>query len=303
MNEPSGERSRRLGRGLGALISSAPTLPTASAPASQAVDREIPLDLIQPNPRQPRRDFRAGELGELEESMRTNGLLQPVAVRPRGDGSYELIAGERRLRAAKRLGWAAIPAVVREITDEQLLTMALVENLQREDLNPLEEAEGYRRLTVEFGLSQQRVAEAIGKDRSTIANMLRLLALPDEVQQMLRDGQLTVGHARALLGLPPAISVVEIARHVVREQLTVRDVEKLAQAQKAPARVSPERTDDVPVDPEARRIGDRLRRYLQTDVEIVANKQARGELRIRFYSADDLERILELIAGPSTDAY
>ena len=296
------DRNRRLGRGLGALISTPADVAKVPAADSGERLREIPLNLISPNPSQPRREFREEELKELEDSLRTNGLLQPVTVRPAPSGQgYELIAGERRVRAAKRVGWSAIPAVVRPISDAQLLTLALVENLQREDLNPIEEAEGYRRLASEFGLSQQQVAEAVGKDRSTVANVLRLLNLPAEVQALVASGQLSAGHARALLSLPTTASIVDVARRILSEQLTVRDVERLGREEKpvrTPIRAgSAEKT----VAPEVRMITDRLRRYLQTDVQIVENGNARGEVRMRFYSADDLERLVALIAGRSHD--
>ena len=305
-DHPSPDKSRRLGRGLGALIGSPTTSGSASPPLTAPDDsrlRDLPLNLIRPNPFQPRREFSEEELRELEDSLRTNGLLQPITVR-RAGAEYELVAGERRLRAARRLGWTTIQGVVREASDEQLLTLALIENLQREDLNPIDEAEGYQRLAREFALSQQQIAEAVGKDRSTVANMLRLLALPDDVQHYVRTGQLSVGHARALLGLPPEVSVSELAREVLGRQLTVRDVERLAQqarpGQQAKTRG---RTPQAPANPELRRVADRLRRYLQTDVQVIANEKLRGELRIRFFSTDDLERLLDLIAGPSEDGY
>lgn len=312
------DKSRRLGRGLDALIG-LPTPPSAPAqtpslgtPIAVATDapgdatdarlRDLAISLIRPNPFQPRREFDDEELRELEDSLRTNGLLQPVTVR-RAGSEYELIAGERRLRAARRLGWTTITAVVRDSSDEQALTLALIENLQREDLNPIDEAEGYQRLAREFALSQQQIAEAVGKDRSTVANMLRLLSLPDDVQHYVRGGQLSVGHARALLGLPPDVSISEVAREVLRRQLTVRDVERLAQqAKPAPAKTRP-RQPSAPANPELRRVADRLRRYLQTDVQVVANEKTQGEVRIRFYSADDLGRLLELMSGPSAEGY
>jgi ParB family chromosome partitioning protein len=258
--------------------------------------------LITPNPSQPRREFHEDELKELEDSLRSTGLLQPVTVRPRPGGqAFELVAGERRVRAARRLGWSTIPAIVRPIGDDQLLTLALVENLQREDLNPIEEAEGYRRLSSEFGLTQQQVAGAVGKERSTVANVLRLLNLPVEVQQLVATGELSAGHARALLSLPNTASIVDVARRIVREQLTVRDVERLGKEEKpSRARMRADQSEFA-VSPEVRFITDRLRRVLQTDVQIVQSGNAQGEVRLRFYSADDLERLVELIAGRPAD--
>jgi ParB family chromosome partitioning protein len=306
MTDPSSERpldrTRRLGRGLGALIGNGPA-DTHATPTTDAPDRlrEIPLHLITPNPSQPRREFHEDDLKELEASLRSTGLLQPVTVRPRPGGqAFELVAGERRVRAARRLGWSSIPAIVRPIADDQLLTLALVENLQREDLNPIEEAEGYRRLSSEFGLTQQQVAEAVGKERSTVANVLRLLNLPDEVQQLVATGELSAGHARALLSLPNASSIVDVARRIVREQLTVRDVERLGKEEKPRVRTRADQSA-IAVSPEVRSITDRLRRFLQTDVQIVQSGSTQGEVRLRFYSADDLERLVELIAGRPAD--
>lgn len=305
MNDSSNsDRTRRLGRGLSALISSsAQSSPPASAPGVEPF-REVRLDQILPNPRQPRRDFSDAELQELQASLETSGLLQPIAVRPRPDGRFELIAGERRFRAAGKLGWTTIPAFVREVTDEQLLSLALVENLQREDLNPIEEAEGYRQLIGEFGLAHQQVAQAVGKDRSTVTNALRLLALPEEVQRLVRDGSLTLGHARALLGLPSGTSLTHLADKVVSQRLSVREVERLVQEAKPSSKRTrdPEGQQTVSDVPEVRRLTDRLRRFLQTDVAVQVDSSGRGEVRIRFYSADDFNRVFELITRSSKDA-
>jgi len=308
MNEPSNsDKSRRLGRGLSALISSvpvAPASPSPSAPESQEPFRQLRLDQIVPNPKQPRREFSESELQELQLSLQTSGLLQPIAVRPRGDGRFELIAGERRFRAASRLGWTTIPAVIRDVSDEQLLSLALVENLQREDLNPIEEAQGYRQLINEFGLAHQQVAQAVGKDRSTVTNALRLLSLPDEVQHLVRDGSLTLGHARALLGVPPGISLSELARKVVAQRLSVREVERLVQEAKPTVKRNRDAENQLTVSevPEVRRLTDRLRRFLQTDVAVHVDSAGRGEVRIRFYSADDFNRVFELMTRSSKDA-
>jgi ParB family chromosome partitioning protein len=236
----STDKGKRLGRGLEALIARAPTrLPVPDAAPRPADDaaratrtpdspyRTIPLARIRPNPLQPRKEFRPEELADLESSLRVSGLLQPITVRPapRGDG-FELIAGERRFRAAQRLGWTEIPAVVRDVDDRLLLSLAMVENLQRSDLNPIEEAEGYDQLIRDFSLTQQEVAEIVGKDRSTIANTLRLLALPASVRRLVWDGALTVGHARALLALGDERSMSDLARAIVAEGLSVREVER-----------------------------------------------------------------------------
>lgn len=312
MNEtPGGDKSRRLGRGLSALISSTqPTQSATSSPTaaqtspSQEPFREIRLDQIVPNPKQPRREFAEAELLELQLSLQSSGLLQPIAVRPRKDGRFELIAGERRFRAASRLGWTTIPAVVRDVSDEQLLSLALVENLQREDLNPIEEAEGYRQLINEFGLAHQQVAQAVGKDRSTVTNALRLLSLPEDVQRLVRDGSLTLGHARALLGVPSGTSLSELARRVIAQRLSVREVERLVQEAKPTVKRNRDVENQLTVSdvPEVRRLTDRLRRLLQTDVAVHVDSAGRGEVRIRFYSADDFNRVFELITRSSHDA-
>ncbi len=308
MNESSNsDKSRRLGRGLSALISSAqpiPAAPTLSQPEAQEPFRQLRLDQIVPNPKQPRREFSEAELQELQLSLQTSGLLQPIAVRPGSNGRFEIIAGERRFRAASRLGWTTIPAVVRDVSDEQLLSLALVENLQREDLNPIEEAEGYRQLINEFGLAHQQVAQVVGKDRSTITNALRLLSLPNEVQLLVRSGSLTLGHARALLGVPPGTSLSELANRVVAERLSVREVERLVQEAKPAVKRNRDAENQLTVSevPEVRRLTDRLRRFLQTDVAVHVDSAGRGEVRIRFYSADDFNRVFELMTRSSKDA-
>jgi ParB family chromosome partitioning protein len=284
---------------LSALISTPTVPPPVVAPADDRL-RDVPLSLISANPYQPRRDFDDASLGELEESLRANGLLQPISLRSR-NGRFELIAGERRLRAAKKLGWQTIPAMVREISDREHLQLALVENLQRENLNPIDEAEGFRQLIDEFGFAQQQIAESVGKDRSTIANALRLLNLPATVRDFVRTGKLSAGHARALLSLPDEASVLQAAQQVVDGRMTVRAVERLAQSGRRPQRNSSLGDRDAAASAAARQITDRLRRYLQTDVQILADAKSRGELRIRFYSADDLERLLDLITGSLED--
>ncbi|NUO64612.1 MAG: ParB/RepB/Spo0J family partition protein [Gemmatimonadaceae bacterium] len=301
----SNDKQRRLGRGLEALINSAPTIPAPSpasaAPGGQLPYREIALGSIRPNRYQPRREFKPEELSELQASIKATGLLQPITVRPAGPDRYELIAGERRLRAATALGWEKIPAVVKDIDDRTALTLALVENLQRADLNPLEEAEGYQRLVDEFGMTQQQVADIVGKDRSTVANILRVLSLPASVRRLVAEGQLTLGHARALLALPNEREITAAANEIVARGLTVRDVERLARdgGKGKPARPDRGGVDTRP--PEVRRIEDQLRKRLQTDVQVALAGKEKGELRIPFYSADDLERVLDLLLGTHRD--
>lgn len=319
------DKPRRLGRGLEALLAARPAaapVPAAgaeaaagsTAPYRDAATPEVPpselqrirISTIRPNPFQPRKEFDPAELAELETSLRANGLIQPITVRraPSGNG-YELIAGERRFRAAQRLGWTEIPALVKDLDDRMTATLALVENLQRSDLNPIEEAEGYQRLIDDFSLTQQQVADVVGKDRSTVANILRVLNLPAAVRRMLQEGSLTLGHARALLALGNEMRMTEVAREVVARGLTVRDVEKRAR-DVAPEKRKPATTagapSTAPRDPQARRIEDQLRRYLQTDVHLSVSAKERGEIRIMFYSNDDLERLLELVLGAAGDA-
>lgn len=322
----STEKPRRLGRGLEALLAAAapaaPHTATASSPSltpgSPAyvgdpadIVQRIPVAQIRPNPFQPRRAFRAEELAELQASLRVSGLLQPITVRKVGADAYELIMGERRLRAASQIGWTEIPAVVkdgRDVDERALLTLALVENLQRADLNPVEEAQGYKRLTDEFGLTQQQVADAVGKDRSTIANFLRVLSLPTSVRQMLNDGLVTLGHARALLALADDRRITDLANEVVANQLSVREVERRVREANEAATVPDAGRQHTPraltqpepsnqASPELRRIEDQLRRHLQTDVHLALTGKEKGVLRISFYSSEDLERLLELLLG------
>jgi ParB family chromosome partitioning protein len=217
-----------------------------------------------------------------------------------GRDGFEIIAGERRLRAAKNLGWKEIPAIIKDIDDRALLTLALVENLQRADLNPIEEGEGYHQLANQFGLTQQQIAETVGKDRTTIANVLRLLQLPEPARRLLQEGHLTMGHAKVLLGLEDTEQIINLAQLIVAQGLTVREVEQRLRTVIGAAvrkRVGRPRTADKQ-SPEAKRIEDRLRRFLQTDVAIKLESGAAGTLSIHFYSADDLERLLDRMGVP-----
>lgn len=316
----TGDKGRRLGRGLEALLTRAPTRIDGATSAAtgdgarttgkrveESALRPIPLGEIRPNPFQPRKEFRPEELADLESSLRVNGLLQPITVRPAPTGKgYELIAGERRFRAAQRLEWPTIPAIVKDVDDRLLLSLALVENLQRSDLNPIEEAEGYEQLIKDFSLTQHEVAEIVGKDRSTVANMLRLLALPASVRRLVWDGQLTIGHARALLGAGDEQAIAALAREVVAEGLSVREVERrVREAGRGKSKKSGSAATSNGADPrsaEVRALEDRLRKHLGTDVRITQTGGEKGELRVPFYSADDLERVLDLILGAGRSA-
>lgn len=310
----SADAPRRLGRGLEALISTArqqrePTPVSAEPETGTNTDlRRIRIADITPNRFQPRRTFSEPELVELEASIRSSGLLQPITVRSQPGGGWELVAGERRLRAAGRLGWTEIPALVRNFDDQAMLTLALVENLQRADLNPLEEAEGYQRLINEFGFTQQQVADAVGKDRTSITNLIRVLSLPAAVRVMVERGHITAGHARALLPIKDERRQLELANEIVARHLSVRESEARAreitsdvggQGDKPAkdARPSVRSIAATNNDPAVRRIEEQLRTHLQTDVHVQALGNERGIVRISYYSADDLERVLDLVLG------
>jgi ParB family chromosome partitioning protein len=288
---------RRLGRGLEALLG-----PTRDEAEREGNLVELPIKDIRPNPFQPRRDVDPAALEELVSSIKQAGLLQPVVVRrsPAGNGAYELIAGERRLRACQQLGWERIPAVQREADDRTLLTLALIENLQRDDLSPVDEARGYERLIAEFSLTQQDVADAVGRDRSTVANALRLLKLPEAVLAILHEGQLSVGHARALLALEDPRIATNLAREAVAQGLSVREIEDRVRGGRAPER-RPRLKRGVGPAPEVRRVEDALRRRLGTDVRVTLRAKGKGQIHVSFYSNDDLARLLELILGAPFD--
>lgn len=286
---------RRLGRGLEALLG-----PSTEEAKQEGSLRELTLTEIAPNPYQPRQSFDEDALEELKQSMATSGLLQPVVVRTGGPG-FELIAGERRLRAAEQLGWATISAVVREVDDRTLLTLALIENLQRDALSPIDEAVGYQRLLDEFDMTQADVADLVGRNRSTVANALRLLKLPAQVQDMLHQGRITTGHARALLQTADPDTMPGLAERTVTEGLSVRELESLARGQRVPKRRPRQQAGAPQRDPEIRRVEDALRRRLGTDVFVARRSKNSGRLTINFYSNDDLARLLELILGEPFD--
>jgi ParB family chromosome partitioning protein len=273
-----------LGRGLSALIPDAPTVapPTASERAL-----EVDTDRLQPNRFQPRTHVDETGIEELARSIKSNGIIQPIVVRKAADG-YEIVAGERRWRAAQRAGLLKVPVVLRDIPDERLLAAALIENIQREDLNPIEEAQAYRRLADEFHLTQEQIAEAVGKDRSSIANYLRLLKLPPEVRGNVGSGALSMGHARALLAIADEAALLRIARDVVSKNLSVRETEAIAKKETQPAPKKPEPQKDV----HTRAAEERLRFALGTRVEIVRRGKG-GRIEIEFGSEDELQRLFE----------
>jgi ParB family chromosome partitioning protein len=240
------------------------------------------------------------ELVELTASIEASGLLQPVVVRPR-NGKYELIAGERRWRAVQRLGWPKIPAVVKEVDDPTLLTLALIENLQRDNLSAIDEAAGYQRLSEEFQLPQSEIARLVGRDRSTIANLLRLLKLPDEVKELVHRAKLTEGHARALLTVQDRVNLVRLAQQAANGGWSVRELEARARPEAktgdTESTASNSHSPPKPQNADARRIEDALRKRLGTDVRVTTRRKGRGFISVSYYSNDDLARVLELILG------
>ena len=279
------QQKKVLGRGLGALIPQKTETPSASGLA------HIPLEQISPNPHQPRKTFNEGSIEELARSVREHGIVQPLVVSRSGD-RYKLIAGERRFRAAQRAGLRTVPAVIKDaIQAGDALQLALIENIQREDLNPIEEATAYHQLHDEFGLTQDEISRRVGKERSTVANFLRLLRLPEAVKRLLASGQLSMGHARALLAVDSAKKQEQLAERVVKSGLSVRQTELLASG-KSPKAAKKEKPKDVfTQDAE-----ERLTRVLRTKVDI-DRKRRGGVIRIRFASEDDLIRIYDDLTG------
>ena len=283
-------KKRGLGRGLDALLggSTAATLEEEAVKVDSRELQHLPLDLIQRGKYQPRRDMDPSALEELANSIKVQGVMQPIVVRPIGGGRFEIIAGERRWRASQQAGLDKIPAMVREVPDEAAIAMALIENIQREDLNPIEEAVALQRLQQEFELTQQQVADAVGKSRVTITNLLRLIALPEEIKTLLAHGDLEMGHARALLGLPLE-QQVEGARHVVARGLTVRQTEALVR-QWLNSKDKP--AEKAKADPDINRLEQRLAEKLGAPVQIKHGAKGKGQLVIRYSSLAELQGVL-----------
>ncbi len=275
---------KALGRGLSALLREVETTVTG-------LD-SIAVELIDPNPFQPRRAFPEATLKELADSIRASGVVQPILLR-RADGRYQLVVGERRWRAARLVGLEKIPAVVRDLTDEQALELSLTENLLREDLNPIEVALGLEALQQKHGLGHEEIAKRLGVNRSTVTNTLRLLRLPLEVQEMVAKGELSAGHGRALLALDSAAAQIKLARTIVKRGYSVRDAEQIVAWQIAPAEAQPAPAADK-LDPNVRAAVLELERTLGTRVKIVGHAQ-RGRIEIKYYSAEDLNRIFDWI--------
>jgi len=277
-------QKKALGRGLQTLI------PVGNAAGRDEIE-DVPLSLVSPNPFQPRRIFNEAELEELANSVKTKGVLQPILVRKLGDGGFELIAGERRWRAAKIAGLKKIPAIIRPATDAEAMEMALIENLQRKDLNPMEAARAYQRLMKEFGLTQEAVSRTLGKERSSIANTVRLLALQSEVQAWVESDQLSWGHAKVLLAVSDPEQQVRLGRRAVTERLSVRDLERLVRPAHRAGRSNSARKGHRPSE-----IEERMSRRLGTKVRLIHGKTG-GKIVVDYYSPADLERVIDMILG------
>ena len=262
--------------------------------------REIDIDLIRPNPYQPRKEWKTEDIESLAESIRNQGILQPLVVR-KLDGEYQLIAGERRLRAAKEAGLNTVPVVVRQADDQQMLALALVENIQRRDLGPVEKAEAFRRLSDEFGLTQEEMGRKVGMDRSTVANFQRLLDLPGKVIELLRRGDLTMGHGRALLGLKDPDTITRFAVNAVKRELSVRDLEKKIR-QRTVGGSKKKATSSGTTTLETRQLQESLQRLLKTRVRIKGSG-GRGRIEISYHSLDELDRILEVIRNSQSSLH
>lgn len=305
---------KALGRGLSSLLPSRPAQPAAAntppppqpdassaAPAESAppnAARVLPIDQIDPNPLQPRTVFQADRLRELADSIRVNGIIQPIIVRRKGE-RYELIAGERRWRAAREAQLTEVPVVVQDLADERLLEISLIENIQREDLNPLEVAVAYDRLSREHDLSHEEIGRRTGKDRATITNMIRLLRLPAEVQLLVAEHRLSMGHARAILGLQDPEQQNQVANKAAAQGMSVRQVERAVQSINEKRESEDTPPDEPKVDPNVKAAIQELERTLGTRVRIVEKSAKRGRIEIDYFSPDDLDRIYNMIVGES----
>jgi len=281
---------RGLGKGLAALIPAKPQK-TALTSHPEGTEKFLKVADIKPNRYQPRRRIKDESLNELAESIREKGVIEPVIVRRQGQG-FELIAGERRFRAVQKLGLPEIPAIIRQATDQEALELAIIENIQRENLNAMEESRGYERLMKEFALTQEALSKKVGKERSTVANSLRLLSLPAEVQNLIEDDKLTAGHARAILAAPNQARQVALARQIVAKGLSVREAESKARGESAnPAGAAAPKTKNL--DQHLSNIQNEMQRALGTKVRLVPKGKAKGKIEIEYYSAEDFERIME----------
>ena len=289
---------KALGKGLGALLPTRPTNQPAPPPSSNPeAALNIPIDSIDPNPLQPRRMFHTERLSELAQSIRANGIIQPLVVRKSGE-RYQLVAGERRWRAAKLAGNQSVPAVIREIPDERLLEITLIENIQREDLNPIETAVAFDRLGRELLLNPDQIGQRTGKDRTTIVNFLRLLQLPADIQQLVAERRLSAGHARCLCSLPSVELQREVAEKAVAQGWSVRQTERTTQRMLEGRK--PKHVDELETDPNVKAAIQELERVLGTKVRIVEKAKQKGRIEIDYYSPEDLDRIYTAIISPSS---
>ncbi|MBR3184198.1 MAG: ParB/RepB/Spo0J family partition protein [Firmicutes bacterium] len=301
----AGTKKGGLGRGLEALFAdSVPVtrevkpLETASKPAKKSAEKADPAETVQyisihdvkPNANQPRKIFDEEKIAELAASIKENGIIQPLIVRKKGKG-YEIVAGERRWRASVKAELKEVPCIVRELDDEQNMLLAIVENMQREDLNPMEEAEGLNQMIAAYGLTQEQVSKSIGKSRPYIANSLRLLKLPEEIRDLISDGSLSAGHGRTLVSVPDEARQIEIARKILKEGLSVRETEKLAAEKEEPGK---KRRGRKPKDPDVARVEADLKEALGTRVNIKRTGK-KGKIEIEFFSRDELERLIEML--------
>jgi ParB family chromosome partitioning protein len=283
-----------LGKGLNSLLPARlkQTQPENAQPAAPTT--ELPVSKIKPNPFQPRRQFREEALEELAQSIRVNGIIQPIAVRRSGD-EYQIIAGERRWRAAQLARLTVVPVVIQEIADDKLLEIALIENIQREDLNPIELAEAFERMVTELRLSHEEIGRRTGKDRVTVTNTIRLLQLQPEVQQIVATGKISAGHARALIGIKDPDRQKNVAYSVISEGWTVRQIEKVVKDILQGTADRPEKPPAPPVDPNVRAAIDEMQQTLGTRVRIIEKGKGKGHIEIEYYSSDDLDRIYGMI--------
>ncbi|MBZ4687630.1 MAG: parB-like partition protein [Clostridiales bacterium] len=284
-----------LGKGLQALIP-----PVSNLDNNEGEVQSIPIDKIKPNYFQPRKNFDEEKLQELADSINEHGVVQPIVVRSYGEDQYEIVAGERRWRACRLLNMETIPAIVRDFNDRQVTEIALIENVQREDLNPIEEAWAYKTLLDEFNLTQNELSNRVGKSRSFIANMMRLLNLPVEIQECLSSGQLSIGHARALLPLENIDKQIELAKKIIENELTVREVEKIVKdllSEKDKDRKKEKEVDKEYINPMNKIFEDKLQELLGTKVKFKQKNKDSGKIEIEYYTSEDLERIIEILVG------
>ena len=304
MSTATDKQRKALGRGLSALLparggssSGSPAAAVAPSKEPAASPSRLPIASIHPNPMQPRTIFQQDRLEELAASIRANGIIQPLIVRKHGD-TYQIVAGERRWRAAQLAGVMEVPVVIQEVADPQMLELALIENIQREDLNPIETAHAYERLNRELGLSHEEIGRQTGKDRTSIVNTIRLLKLPQEVQGLLSAQKLNMGHARAVLGLPTAELQIQVAEKAAAQGMSVRQVEALVQHLTSERHEAGSSKRETKTDPNVKAAAEALERALGTRVRIVELSRDRGRIEIEYYSQAELERLYEHILGP-----